>query len=104
MAATITADDRTFAATVLAADTPVVVDFWATWCGPCRSLAPLLEQLAADRDDIAVVKVDVDQAPDVTRAHQLMSVPTVVIYRDGQPTSRLAGQITRAQIEQALDA
>ena len=77
---------------VLEADRPVLVDFFATWCGPCKELAPTVEDVAVEMGDKAYVyKVDVDQSPDITRAYRIMSVPTVIVFENGEVKSQSVG-------------
>ena len=80
---------------VLNSDKPVLVDFFATWCGPCRALAPILEDFAASQDAVKVVKVDVDQAPDVAQAFGVMSIPTLYMIKDGKPVAKSVGMLSK---------
>ena len=87
------------------ASVPVLVDFWAPWCGPCRMVEPVLEQLAAERaGELKVVKVNVDENPSLASRYQAMSIPLLVIMRDGQEADRIVGAVPKAQIEQHLAA
>jgi len=96
-------DDSTFEHEVLEADGPVVVDFWATWCGPCYMVAPELEALAAEHaGQVKVVKVDVDQAPATAGRYGIMSIPTIVLFRDGEPVGASVGAKPRRAIESDL--
>jgi thioredoxin 1 len=84
--------DASFSSEVLRADKPVLVDFWADWCQPCRKVAPLLEELSRELgDEVEIVKVDIDANPEVTRAYQVMSVPTLTVFRGGRPVNTLVG-------------
>ena len=98
--AIIHANETNFKEHVLDAKGTVLVDFWASWCGPCRMLAPVLEEVAAARPDVPVVKVDVDENMALAAAFQIESIPTLLVFRDGQPVHKSVGFISRAEIEQ----
>ena len=96
--------DATFAADVLASDLPVLVDFTASWCGPCRMVTPVLEQLAAaERDRLRVVQLDVDASPEVTRAYAVLGMPTMSLFRNGEVVTTIVGARPRAAIDRALE-
>ena len=88
---TVTVTDSSFATDVLGSDKPVLVDFWATWCGPCRMVAPVLEEIAAEHDEITVAKLDVDANPTVARDYQVLSIPTLILFKGGEPVKQIVG-------------
>src|SRR3954447_19844540 len=96
----LTADS--FTGAVLESDQPVLVDFTAAWCGPCRVMTPILEDLAADRDDLRVVQVDVDAQPEVAARYGVLSMPTLMLFRDGTPALTLVGARPRRRLEREL--
>lgn len=87
-----------FQSVVLESDKPVLVDFWATWCGPCRMLAPVLEEVAAERGDIKVCKVDVDENRELAMSYGVSSIPMLVVIRDGKVVNKSVGAIPKTQI------
>ena len=96
----ITADN--FNEEVLNSDKPVLIDFWASWCGPCRMIAPIVEEIAAERDDIKVAKVNVDEEPNLASKFGVMSIPTLVVMKDGEVVNQAVGVRPKAQILQLL--
>lgn len=94
---------KTFEREVLASEQPVIVDFWAPWCGPCRAVAPVLDQIAAERPgELKVVKVNVDEEPVLAARFGISSIPTIVLFRDGEPVAGSVGARGRSQLEKAL--
>jgi thioredoxin 1 len=84
--------DANFAVDVLKSDKPVLVDFWAEWCVPCRKVAPLLEEIAGEMgDQVRIVKLNIDENPETARAYQVMSVPTLTIFKGGEAVSSVTG-------------
>ena len=101
---TISLSDQDFAEEVLQSDIPVLVDFWASWCGPCRMIAPLIEQLSIDYAGRAkICKLDVDAFGGVAAKHGVMSIPTVVLFKDGMELSRFVGVQPKAVFDEALN-
>jgi thioredoxin 1 len=96
-------DDR-FTAEVLESERPVLVDFWATWCPPCRLLNPVLEELAAERDDIRFVKLDIDTEQDTAARYGVLAAPTLMLFRDGAPVLTLVGARPKRRLVSELAA
>lgn len=104
MSAAITVSDSTFADLVLMSQKPVLVDFWATWCGPCRMVAPVLEEIAAEKSGaLTVAKVDVDANPGAARDYRVFSIPTLILFKDGKPVKRIVGAKSKAALLRKLD-
>ena len=95
--------DTNFQAEVLEAETPVLVDFWAPWCGPCRVVAPALEEIAGERDDLRIVKLNVDDNQQTAAQYQVLAIPTMILFRNGQEAKRIQGAMPKKRIESALE-
>ncbi|MFC2001100.1 thioredoxin [Chloroflexota bacterium] len=105
MSKPVTVEDSNFEQVVLQAKTPVLVDFWATWCGPCRMVAPVVEELAEEYEGrINFAKVDIDQHPKIASQYGIMSIPSLIIFKDGKPVSNVVGFRPKAELKQSLDA
>ncbi len=101
--ATIEVSDASFSTDVLSSNTPVLVDFWATWCGPCKMVAPVLEEIATERAGrLTVAKLDVDANPETARDFQVVSIPTMILFKDGQPVKRIVGAKGKAALLREL--
>ncbi len=101
----ISVDEGSFEKTVLQAKKPVLVDLWATWCRPCRMVAPLIDELAEEYNDrVDFVKVDIDQNPKVATRYGVMSIPTLLIFKNGAPVSQIVGFRPKAELKRNLDA
>src|SRR5690349_12627363 len=101
--ATVTVTDKSFADDVLTSEKPVLVDFWATWCGPCKMVAPVLEEIAGERaEHLTVAKLDVDANPVTARDFQVVSIPTLILFKDGQPVKRIVGAKGKAALLREL--
>jgi thioredoxin 1 len=99
----LTLSDATFDETVAGSDTPVLVDFWAEWCGPCKMIAPTLAEIATEqRGKLTIGKLNVDDNPDTARRFDVMSIPTLLVFKDGQQVKRLVGAKGKGQLLQDL--
>jgi thioredoxin 1 len=95
--------DGTFESEVLEAAKPVVVDFWAPWCGPCRAVAPILEQLSEAQDRVEFVKVNIDESPSYASRYGVLSIPTAILFENGEAQETVVGARPRSYYEQVFD-
>ncbi|OLB75491.1 MAG: thioredoxin [Actinobacteria bacterium 13_2_20CM_2_71_6] len=105
MGATKAVTDETFVSEVLQSDTPVLVDFWAEWCGPCLRVAPVLEEIANEMGDkVKIVKLDIDANPNTARDYRVLSVPTLTVFKDGQPVQSVAGARPKGDLVRLIES
>ncbi len=105
MSKTVSINDNDFEKAVLKSEKPVLVDFWATWCGPCRMIAPIVDELSEEYDGrIDFVKMDVDQNPKTPKKYGIMSIPTLLIFKKGEPISHFVGARPKAELKRNLEA
>jgi thioredoxin 1 len=95
--------DATFHAEVIESETPVLVDFWAPWCGPCRLVAPVLQEIAAERDDLRIVKLNTDDNPQTAANYGILAIPTMLLFRDGAEAARIQGAMPKKPLEARLE-
>ena len=99
-----TVDTQTFDEVVLQSEVPVLVDFWAAWCGPCRAIAPVLDQIAAEQDGkLLIAKLNVDENPDITSRYNISSIPAMKVFGKGEIVREIIGAMPKPQIEQRLE-
>ncbi len=94
--------DTNFQAEVIESDKPTLVDFWAPWCGPCRVVAPVLEEIAQERDDLRVVKLNVDENQQTAAQFGVLSIPTMILFKNGQPAKTIIGAYPKKKLEAEL--
>lgn len=97
--ATVKADQSNFSDTVLKADKPVVVDFWAEWCGPCKQIAPALEEISEANQNVTIAKVNIDENPDLAAQYGVRSIPTLIAFKNGEPADMKVGAVPKSSLE-----
>jgi thioredoxin 1 len=95
--------DSNFQAEVLESESPTLVDFWAPWCGPCRVVGPVLEEIAAEHDDIKIVKLNVDDNPITSAQFQVLSIPTMILFKNGAEAKKIIGAMPKRKIIEQLE-
>jgi thioredoxin 1 len=96
--------DTNFQAEVIESEKPVLVDFWAPWCGPCRVVAPVLEEIASERDDLRIVKLNVDENQQTAAAFEVLSIPTMILFKNGQVAKKVIGAYPKKRLESELES
>ncbi len=96
-------DGTNFENEVLKSDKPVLIDFWATWCGPCKMQAPVFEAVAEENADVVFGKINIDEEQELAIKYSVMSIPTLILFKDGQPAAKLVGLQSEDEIQEMLD-
>jgi thioredoxin 1 len=96
--------DQTFAAEVLQSSRPVLVDYWAQWCGPCKMIGPIVEESAAEyADQLTIAKLNIDESPQTPTRYNVRSIPTLMLFKDGQPVATHIGSLSKGQLQAFID-
>jgi thioredoxin len=95
--------DNNFQAEVLDSTEPVLVDFWAPWCGPCRVVHPILEEMSGERDDVKIVSVNIDENQETAGKYQVMSIPTMIVFKSGVPAKTIVGAMPKKRLEAEIE-
>ena len=103
MADIIEVTDASFQAEVIESETPVLVDFWAPWCGPCRVVHPVLEEIDAERDDLTILSLNVDENQQTAAQYEVLSIPTLLLFRDGAIAKKIVGAMPKRRLEAELE-
>ena len=103
MMATKTISDASFETEVLKSDKPVLLDFWAEWCGPCKMIAPALEEISSERDDVVIAKINIDENPETPTRFGVRGIPTMILFRNGEPQATKVGALPKQQISNWID-